>query len=276
MITLRWSPVAGIEAYDVFADLGKGFVCVNPVAITSRTQYSFLWISDGNGEKNRVVKGNSVRLFVTALTGDNCGDSGAVCRSAGCSDTLSTRYFEGYARVLTGSQCGAVLRKTQSGKRVFPEGVSIPANSFINAFSELAAPIVCLYSGEVDPRDDGACVPFSTMVAIYFSRNGISCYRAQGMFISQFHSFNLLIIDNVEYVLDFTADQFLPSSSPVFIPRDCCNIDSTGSPSCNTKLPATPMYLIDKVFSADQIGFNDTPEAARYKFVLDSLLSASH
>lgn len=271
MVTIQWPQLHGVEAYDVFADYGVGFKKVNPVPVASRSQFSFLWV-DEQGRKKRVVKGNRVRLYAAAIDSEACGDERTPCRYVRLSDTVATRYFEGFAMVESRERCSALLRPSQSSARILPEVKGIGRLAFVDAFPALSSCIADIYRREVDPHDEGACVPFSSIVAVYFSRKNIPCYRAQGLFISQFHSFNIIIVDNVEYILDFTADQFLPSSSPVFIPRDCCYIDSSGVPSCKPAGAVTAMYKIDKVYGADQLRFSDTPRAIHYRRILDSLL----
>jgi hypothetical protein len=80
----------------------------------------------------------------------------------------------------------------------------------------------------------------------------------------------------VEYVLDFTADQFVPGNAPVFMPRDWCFVDSCGKPTSRQKGIFTKMYRIETVFASDQINFTDTPKAKEYQRLLDSLENRQH
>ena len=270
MITVRWPKQESIGAFNVYADYGTGSLIVNPVPVSSRNQFSFIWVME-NGEKKRIVKGNTVSLYVAGLEGDSCADRGQGCSETVISDTIATRYFESFARVEEKDRCLAILRHAQTVAPVIQNAHSVNKRLFLTMYPGLASDIILLYRQNIDPRDNGACVPFSTIVAKYFSRSGIACYRAQGVFITQFHSFNLVVIDGVEYILDFTADQFLPSSVPVFIPRDCCFIDSTGRASCSPEVTVTPMYVIEKIFDADHLQFTDSPEAEQYKKMFESL-----
>ncbi len=271
MITLRWAPQDRAKAYNVYADHGSGLTVANPIPVSSRTQYSFLWAHEA-GEKRRVVLGNRVRLHVVALDGEGCPEDPKRCVEGAQSATVITRYFEGFSSIVSEKQVKSVLQSAQSSPRILDLGERNTRREFIARYPGCAARVLAAYRTRIDPRDEGACVPFSTIVAKYLTEKGITCYRAQGRFISRFHSYNIVVVDTVEYILDFTADQFLPSSSPVLIPRDFCFIDSTGAPTRTPHGTVTPMYLAEKVFRPDQIRFTDTDEAGEYRAVLDSLL----
>lgn len=272
MITLFWAQQDSADAYNVYADYGTGSFLANPVPIESRTQFSFFW-APIHGEKRRVVKGNMIRLYVVAQRTKYNVDLPPSVQVVSLSDTVRTRYYDGFAKVETPQHCETIVGNAkQKSPRIKKMGDGISRKAFLREYPSLAHDILNVYRGTIDPRDEGACVPFATLVAKYFTARGIPCYRIQGIFISQFHNFNLVVIDDAEYILDFTADQFLPGSSPVLIPRDFCNIDSTGAPTNISQGRFTPMYLIDKVFSAEQVKFSDTPDARRYNQVLDSLL----
>jgi hypothetical protein len=271
MITVDWSAIDSASAYNVYADYGEGYVKANSIPVASRQRFSLVWAGT-DGIKKRVVKGHEISLYVSALIGKNCADSSASCIEMFSSDTLHTRYFQGFSGIEDDAKCRLVLQQHQTATQILPKGVNNRSRTFIKKFPCLAGRISEIYGKAINPLEEGACVPFSTIAAIYLSGSGLTCYRAQGLFINKFHSFNLIIIDNVEYILDFTADQFLPGSSPVLIPRDCCFIDSAGGPVCRNHGKVTPMYLIDRVYSADQISFSDSPDALQYSRILDSLM----
>ncbi len=271
MITLDWEPPAEAAAFDIYADYGNGFVRVNPIPVTSRPRYSFFWVEQG-GRKKRVVKGRRVRLYVQALTGRGCDSLRKACTALCRSDEVRTRYFAGFSRALDRRVVGAILRTSQRTQRLAPEARSIGTAQFTEAFPALARAIDSAYRKKIDPLDEGACVPFSTLAAKYLSARGVPCYRVQGVFISQFHSFNMLVVDSVEYILDFTADQFLPRSAPVLMPADWRQIDSTGAPTRATAGISARMYQIEKIWASDRLRFTDTPDARLYRSLLDSLL----
>jgi hypothetical protein len=269
MVTLSWGAVAGASAYNVYADCGSGFKKVNFAPVSSRNRFSFLWI-DSAGKKERVVKGNRVECRVVPLLAKVKGRDTVLTEGpAGCS--VRNDYFVGFCGVLADSACAKVLQPRQAGKRIFPAAVSTDRAGFCLRYGGPARAVFELYKSRIDPKDEGACVPFSTIVAKYFTKRGITCYRAQGMFMAAFHSFNLVVVDSVEYILDFTADQFVPASSPVLMPRDFCFADSCGRPTARPHGTFTPFYRIDKVFSPDQIDFSDNPRARQYRRILDSL-----
>ena len=269
MITLSWGAVAGASAFNVYADFGAGFKKVNFAPVASRNRFSLLWV-DSAGKNERVVKGNRVECRVVPLLAKvKNKDTVFFEGPAGCS--VRNDYFRGFCGILGDSACERVLQPRQLGKRLFPAAQSLDRTSFCSRYERPAREVYELYKSRIDPKDEGACVPFSTIVAKYFAKRGITCYRAQGLFMSAFHSFNLVVVDSVEYVLDFTADQFIPKSSPVFIPRDFCFADSCGTPTPHPQGTFTPFYRIDKVFSADQIDFSDSPKAQAYRRYLDSM-----
>ncbi|MBD3391156.1 MAG: hypothetical protein GF418_03780 [Chitinivibrionales bacterium] len=271
MVMLHWEPLDSVHSYNVYADYGKGFVRANPIPVSSRTQFAFAWIEE-EGRRRRVVKGNSVSLYVAALAGVRCAEDASRCSEVARSTGVATRYFEGFAEVESRRKLRKVLVKRQSVSRILASGRAVPRDVFLREYPRLTASVVKHYRERIDPQDKGACVPFSTIVSKYFSSRGVECYRAQGRFITQFHSFNIILVDSSEYVLDFTADQFLPGSSPVFIPRNNCFIDSTGAPTDSPQGRCTKMYRAEQVFAPRDLRFTDTEEAALYRAILDSLL----
>ena len=271
MITLSWPDAPGAAAYNVYADVGSGPVKANFTTVRTRNRFGFLWI-ESDGKKERVVKGNRVRLYVVPLfVKENTPDTVFAEGRPSCSVTNS--YFAGFSQVLDSGGCNRILRPHQATEKILPRAEQTTHTTFCGAFGRLAPDIDALYRSKIDPKDEGACVPFSTMVAKYFSAKGIPCYRAQGMFIGAFHSFNIVVIDSVEYILDFTANQFVPGSAPVFMPRDWCFIDSCGGPTCDPRGTFTKMYRIETVYASGQISFTETPKARQYQRVLDSLLA---
>lgn len=273
IITLRWAEIPGAKAYNIYARYSDtGFVRVNPVPVTTRPQYSFIWVGS-EGEKKRVVKGNAVSLYVAALEGTHCNDHSSSCRETKKSGVVETAYFHGYARIVSAEDCGRVLHEDQEVAPLLSDVRQVSRRAFLREYPPYAAALDSIYRHTIDPKDEGACVPISTIASKLLTARGIPCYRCQGVFINQFHNFNLVVIDGVEYVLDFTANQFLPNSSPVLIPRDRCFIDSLGFPTGKPVGTVTRIYTVEKVFDADQISFTDKPEAQKYKGILDTLLA---
>jgi hypothetical protein len=270
MITLSWGDVRDAHAYNVYADCGNGFVKANFAPIAVRNRFSFLWI-DSAGKKERVVKGNRVTCRVVPLLASVSSKNDTVFSEgpAGCS--VQNDYFRGFSGVLSDSAFSKILEPRQRCKKIFATAVSVAGAAFRAGYARPARSVFALYKSRIDPKDEGACVPFSTIVAKYFTKRGITCYRAQGLFVGSFHSFNLVVVDSVEYILDFTADQYVPQSSPVFMPRDYCFADSCGAPTSHPAGTFTAFYRIDKVFTADQIAFAETPKAREYQQALDSL-----
>jgi hypothetical protein len=272
MITLTWPEVPGAAAYNVYADMGNGPVRANFTPVRSRTRFSFLWI-ESDGKKERVVKGNRLFLYVVPLRA-NVHKKDTTFSEQPKSCVVSNSYFAGFSNVLDSAACRRILQPTQAVQKILsPKAAQSRPDAFCGRFGRLAHDIDELYKSKIDPRDEGACVPFSTMVAKYFTANGIPCYRVQGMFIAAFHSFNMVVVDGVEYVLDFTADQFVPGSAPVFMPRDWCAVDSCGRPTRAPGGTFTKTYPVEAVFASDQITFTDTPQAREYQRLLDSLLT---
>jgi hypothetical protein len=268
-IALSWSNCPGAAGYNVYADYGHGFSKANFSPVTSRNRFTLLWL-EVNGVKERVVKGNSVECRIVPLVlRITKKDTTYVEGPTGCN--VKNDFFRGFSNILSDSGCVGIIEDRQITPKIFPAAVSVSRAVFCSLYTRMASNIHTVYKTKIDPKDQGACVPFSTMVSHYFTYKGIRCYRAQGTFIGRFHSFNLVVIDSTEYILDFTADQFLPNSSPVFIPRDYCFVDSSGSPTRRPGGIFTRIYNIDKVFSADQIAFTGTSMAKEYQRILDAL-----
>ena len=259
-ITLSWGQYPGAS---------NGFKKANFTRVASRNRFTLLWMEE-NGKKERIVKGNRIEcrvvpLFPRVKNGDTTYQEGAP------SCPVKNDFFKGFSNVLSDTACARILKDRQQTKRIFATAVSVPRAAFCSQYARLARDIYAAYSAKIDPKDEGACVPFSTLVAKYFTHKGIACYRAQGVFVGAFHSFNIIVIDSVEYILDFTADQYVPRSAPVFMPRDCCFADSTGAPTSRPGGIYTKFYQIEKVYSADQIAFTEIPKAREYQQFLDSL-----
>ncbi len=269
MITLSWGNVAGAAAYNVYADYGTGFSKANFAPIASRNRFSLLWMGS-QGARARVVKGNRVVCRVVPLFAKTSPkDTAFVEGEASCS--VRNDYFRGFAGVLCDTACAKVLETRQRVKKIYPAAVSVERATFCSRYARLARDIYTIYKSKVDPKDEGACVPFSTLVAKYFTKRGIACYRVQGLFIGAFHSFDVVVVDSVEYVLDFTADQYVPNSSPVFMPRDYCFADSCGEPTARPGGISTAFYRAERIFTPDQVTFTETPKARAYQQLLDSL-----
>jgi hypothetical protein len=269
IITVDWPEQEGIKACNVYADFGDGYVKVNPVPVASRPKFSLLWTGQEDSVK-RIIKGNRICMYVAALNGD-CTNSASECTELKNSDTICTDYFDWYSGIVTEIQCRSILLQRQTVPKILLDADNVKRQDFLKTFPALANRLAALYKDNINPAEEGACVPFSSIVAIYLSRNGIPCYRAEGLFISQFHSFNLVMVNGVEYVLDFTADQFLPKSVPMLIPRDCCSIGSKGKPVCRNNSGFTQMYRVERIISSDNIRFSDSPGAEKYVKMLESL-----
>ncbi len=269
MITLSWGDVPGAAAYNVYADCGTGFSKANFAPIASRRRFSLLWM-ESRGVRTRVVKGNRVACRVTPLF-ERISKRDTVFVEGPASCSVRNDYFRGFAGMLSDTACSRVLETRQRVKKIFPSAVSVDRATFCSHYVRPARDIYAIYKSMIDPKDEGACVPFSTMVAKYFTKRGIACYRVQGQFIGAFHSFDLVVVDSVEYILDFTADQYVPNSSPVLIPRDFCFADSCGEPTARPGAISTAFYRVEKIFTPDQIAFTETPKARAYQQLLDSL-----
>jgi hypothetical protein len=272
MITLSWPDVRDAAAFNVYADLGDGPVKANFSPVRSRNRFSFMWI-ETDGKKERVVKGKQLSLFVVPLF-SNAKDNDTAYAEGRRSCTVMNSYFAGFSNVLDSGACRRILRPHTAAQTILtPSAARVTPGALCGRYGPLAHAIDAIYKSRIDPHDEGACVPFSTMVAKYFTANGIPCYRAQGMFINSFHSFNIIAVDSVEYVLDFTADQFVPKSAPVFIPVAWCFADSCGAPTGRPRGTFTKMYRVETVYASGQIAFTDTPKAREYQRLLDSLVA---
>jgi len=263
-ISLSWDSCSSAHAYNVYADWGKGFERANFKPITSGTRFVFFRTSD-TSRFERAVKGHSVTLYAVPVYDSSIeGEKGSI---------VTTSYFKGFETVLSQEKCKRIIKTADPEyRKLLPKGQSITADKFIRAYVRLAIRVHDIYKNKIDPSNAGACVPFSTVAAKYFTAKGIPCYRAQGSFIAEFHSFNLVIVDTKEYILDFTSDQFIPNTAPVLIPLSHCFIDSTGQPVNNPRGTFTVMYRINQIYDPKHLNFTKTKDAQWYQEMLDSLL----
>ncbi len=270
MITIVWPDVKNAAYYNIYANWGNGVKKVNFSPVRTRNRFTFIW-AENQGKKERVVKGNRVSMYIRPVFAQPKKHDTLYTEGIK-SCTISNDYFTGFSLVLDSLNCSRILVTKQFGHEILPNAVQTSRDVFLAHYGNYAKAIYSIYKANIDPHDEGACVPFSTLVSKYFSHNGIACYRAQGTFMSMFHSFNIVVVDSVEYILDFTADQFVPQSAPVFIPRDKCFADSCGIPTSAPQGNFSPMYRIETIFSSDQVAFSDTPKARQYQSFLDSLI----
>lgn len=123
----------------------------------------------------------------------------------------------------------------------------------------------------IDPREVGGCTPVSTVLVKLLKKYGIQACRADGTFIEEFHSFVIINIEGVEYVLDFTADQFVPGVAPVLVPRNHCFINPLNG---RFGAEGRAVYTVARLFLADNIRIADSEDAAVYRRLLNSVMRA--
>ena len=72
----------------------------------------------------------------------------------------------------------------------------------------------------------------------------------------------------MEYVVDVTADQFVPDVSPVVLPRDLCHLNDKG----RFAPEGVPVYQIGKVYAPERSELVDSEVSDLYRHLLNQVL----
>lgn len=266
-IECLWDSVngaTGYNLYDLAVEPGKknGRRKINALPITSGTRFSYIWDID-KGEMVKRIKGYSHRLVATALFDD--------CHESGPSNSIDNSYFERYKNVLTPQRIAPILSVQQRTLPLPTQPRAMTRQQLTDFLGGPGSQLATMVKKQINPQKQGACSPISTILVRLLAHHGLDALKAEGTFIKEYHSFVLLVVDSVEYVLDFTADQFVPNVAPVLIPRDRCFINDVG------RLDSTgqPVYLISRLYSVDQTSLADNPSGKIYSSMLTEIVQDS-
>lgn len=233
---------------------------LNSSLVRSGTHFTYLW-ENVSGKKVRNVKGYSHTIAVTSVL-----IKGKDTLESSLSRRWTNKYFKGYSKVDDSVTIMSILKQSQV-KPFLPVAESINTKaSFLRFMTAQGKSLHNQIKNAINPLATGGCAPISTIAVKLMKDCGITAYRAEGTFISEYHAFAIVNIDNVEYVLDFAADQFIPDVSPVLIPRDQCYLNSQGEPDTT----GVPIYQIDRVYNADQVDLSQSNDADVYRKIYDT------
>lgn len=232
---------------------------VNKNLITSGGHFAFIW-EFKDGQRERKIKGYEHIISIEAV----CTTS----LKSKFSDEKDNLYFQGHRNIIDSLRISEILDDNQT---VAYLPTSIENNKLKDFISFMEGPgqhLHELIKDSINPLEVGGCAPITTILVEILSKYGLNAYKAEGLFIKEYHSFVVIKIDKIEYILDFTADQFLPNVSPVMIPRDECFINKHGKLSETGK----PVYTIAKLYNPDSIKLNGSDEGRIYRNIRNEVI----
>jgi hypothetical protein len=259
-IELLWDGPPGAIGYHVFRSDSSWEQArrLNPYPVLSGTRYLYLWERIGK-QRVRNVRGTFHRFWITALYPDSS-------QSPPCS-SICTDYFQGFSRIDSAAKLHALLRPTQRGDTLPIPRQEANLPNLQHFIATTGVSLMQLLRDSIDFSQTGACAPVSTIVVKLLKKAGVEAFKAEGVFIDEFHAFTIVIINGVEYVLDFAADQFIPNSSPVLIPRDYCFI----SPQGRADTCGTPTYRVSRIFRNEDVFLANNQPAELYHAIFKKL-----
>jgi len=111
----------------------------------------------------------------------------------------------------------------------------------------------------------------ASLTVVLLEQAGLTAYQAQGWLIKDPHSFAVIKLDGVEYILDFSADRFFPGAAPVFMPREKAFLTASGTFSSEPK-KGTQFYRISAIEGAEQAGASLKESGNNFQQILQELL----
>lgn len=263
VLDIFWKEVPGAKGYNVYSrNASQPFSKrrkVNKNLITSGGHFAFIWEFE-NGGRERKIKGYEHIISVDAI----CSTSTLPITSS----EWDNLYFQGYRNITDSLRISAVLDDKQTTDFLPTSLKNNDLEKFISFMEGPGRYLNKLVSDSINPLEVGGCAPVTTILVDLLYRWGIYAYKAEGTFIKEYHSFVVLKIDKIEYILDFTADQFLPKVSPVLIPRDECFLDRRGRFSNSGK----NVYTIAKLYKPENVRLTEGEESRVYRNILNETL----
>jgi len=265
-IELNWSPVPGATGYNIYSAPSRALLHSSPDRINagpvrSGTRFHFIWQKRG-GKHTRSVKGKRHIIGITALF-----EKEGTTVESGLSPTIDNFYYTGYEKITTPGDFRATLCSHQRVPYLPGPLLNNRAARVESFFDEPIRTFMAAIRDTIDFSVQGACVPISAIGVQLLNHYSIRAYRAQGLFINSFHSFIVCVVDSVEYILDFTADQFVPDVSPVLIPRDYCFLNRRG----RLDTTGTPVYRINRLFDTGRLVADSSADL--YRAILNTTLT---
>ncbi len=265
-LDLTWNPVAGADGYNVYTAPERGVPKtkrrkVNTTLITSGTHFTYIWDVNGK-ERRRAIKGRRHYLAVAAVALE-----GAKRIEGRLSHEVDNDYFEGYERMVRSARLERILRARQLTKHLPVERKRNREKAFVAFMTGPCAYLQKLARDTIDFRQIGACAPLTTVLVRLMLEWGLHGWKVEGTFIKEFHSFAIVDVDNVEYVVDVTADQFIPGVSPVVLPRDHCFLNDAG----RFDTAGTPVYRIGKIYDPGSSVLTESEAGDLFRYLLQAV-----
>ncbi|MFH0919696.1 MAG: hypothetical protein V1913_04990 [Fibrobacterota bacterium] len=266
-LELTWDSLPNVDGYHIYDSLvlpgvKNRPVRVNSTLITSGPRFTYIWVIEG-GKRLRIIKGYEHHISVTAVFTEK-----GVPKESARSKSADNRYFEKFGRMESRERLGSVLAAVQTTPFLPVEQKINTRAAFIAFMTGPGRVLMKKLKETVDPLKSGACAPVSTVLVNLLQESGLYAYRIEGAFIQEYHTFVALNVDNVEYILDFTADQFVPNASPVVLPRDFAFLNSVG----RLAKSGMPVYRAEKIYSPEQSKLTDGKEAAEFRTLYEAVL----
>lgn len=269
ILDITWDTVYGAIGYNIYtADSPnipkKKKIKINQRLITSGLHFAYIWHFE-NGEKVRKIKGYKHYISVTSVF----SNKGKTFESA-LSEEANNCYFDGFELIASRNEILTIIQKSQKAPFLPVKKLRNKKKDFIAFMEGPGMKFNNLIKKHIDPKETGGCKPVSTILVKILKNFGLYAYRIEGKFIKEFHTFVIINIDNVEYILDFTADQFIPNVAPVMIPRDNCYLNENG------KLSKTgiPVYCVAKIYDTDQTELTEDKSADIYRNIYNEVIGA--
>lgn len=271
LLDLHWDPVPAVAGYNIYTSDKPNLPRarkkkVNNKLVTSGPHFSYLWDVE-NRKRVRRIKGYVHYITITAVCSLNGKES-----ESGFSKEIDNNYFADFRNIDTKKEIIKTFINVQKTPFLPVKKVKNKRGQFIKFMEGPGRKLHEQIQKHIDPRRTGGCAPVSTILVKLMKEWGLEAYRIEGSFIKEFHTFVIINIGGNEYILDFTADQFVPGVTPVFFPRDYAHINDNGKLSRS----GTPVYKIGKIYTAEQTKLSGRKQAELYKKIYDEVRNAEY
>ncbi len=265
-LDLTWDVIPDAKGYNIYTASSPGLSMskkrkINQTLITSGSHFTYIWDYE-DGKRERKIKGRLHYLSVTAVY----EKKGRVVESKPCPE-MDDFYFNGFSNIDSIDKITRILKHVQISPPLPIEAHINKAQDFINFMVTKGRNLLDETKSKIDPLQVGACAPVSTILIKLLQEDGLYANRIEGNFINEYHTFVMINLDSVEYVVDFTADQFTPGVIPVIFPRDMSHLDANGKLSAEGR----DIYLIGKIYSPEQSDLADNDIAQLYREIYNKV-----
>jgi len=236
---------------------------INPSMITSGPHFTYIWDVD-NTIRERKIKGYGHYISITSLflVQDSLVESAP-------SQERDDDYFRGFSQINTSEKLNNCFLTAHHSPLLLPNSFQNKKAAFISFMDGPGRLLDSLIGTEIDPHQVGGCAPISTLLLSLLNDFNLIAYRAEGSFIHEYHSFNLINIEGIEYIIDFSSDQFIPKSQPVFFPRVQSFLNQDGK----LDTVGQPIYTIARLYSPEQSTLSDNKDADIYKSIYKRVIA---